>query len=218
MKKTLWLGLLAAALTGAPVLAEDAKTGESKPTEANPTEAKAESRDAAKDPGKEQGKKQDKDKEAMVAVVRKLYEPYFTDHHAMEEAYQGKHPLFSNDFNAALAHLDKVGELAEKDPNSLKSAYDCLGYDFIIQGQDFDAPQIKKTLKVTATEGKEREKGEVKATFRNFDAPQTVYFKMECSEKGCLVDDVFETETEPPGYFKEGLRKCIKEEFPGVES
>lgn len=128
-----------------------------------------------------------------TALVKKVYAAYKTnDMPHIDEAW------FSRDFNAALAHDAKAarGEIA------------CLDYDYIVQGQDFDGAEINRTLKVTPAQN-----GRIKATFRNFQSPQTVYYAFVCSDKGCVIDDIIES----TGSFKKNLRSCLKKNYPRVK-
>ena len=128
-----------------------------------------------------------------IALIKKVYAAYQTDNlpHIDER-------WFSRDFNAALAHDAKAarGEIA------------CLDYDYIVQGQDFDGAEINRTLKVTSAKN-----GSIKATFRNFQSPQTVYYEFVCTDKGCVIDDIIESE----GSFKKNLRSCLKKNYPRVK-
>ncbi|MCP2040805.1 hypothetical protein L1281_001395 [Neisseria sp. HSC-16F19] len=136
---------------------------------------------------------QDPHQAKKIALIKKVYAAYKpTGMPRIDDRW------FSRDFNAALAHDAKAarGEIA------------CLGYDYIVQGQDFDGAEINRTLKVTPAKN-----GRVKATFRNFQSPQTVYYEFVCSDKGCVIDDIIESD----GSFKKNLRSCLKKNYPRVK-
>ena len=55
--------------------------------------------------------------------------------------------------------------------------------------------------------------GWVKASFHNFDELVTLHYVLACGDQGCLIDDIIE----PEGSFKQGLRRCLQEQFPKVQ-
>lgn len=131
-----------------------------------------------------------------MAAVKKLYAAYAKSKEpALDES------LFTPDFRAALAHERKAAKKA--------GGAACLDYDFIIQGQDVDSAEVARTLALElAAEGR------VKASFRNFDEPVTLHYVFACTPAGgCLIDDIIE----PEGSFKQGLRRCLQEQFPKVQ-
>lgn len=128
-----------------------------------------------------------------MAAVKKLYAAYAKSKEpALDES------LFTPDFRAALAHERKAAKKA--------GGAACLDYDFIIQGQDVDSAEVARTLALAAD-------GRVKASFRNFDEPVTLHYVFACGDQGCLIDDIIE----PEGSFKQGLRRCLQEQFPKVQ-
>ena len=131
-----------------------------------------------------------------MAAVKKLYTAYA---HSNEPELDES--LFSPDFRAALTHERKAAEQA--------GGVGCLDYDFVIQGQDVNGAQVARTLALElAAEGR------VKASFRNFDEPVTLHYVLACTPAGgCLIDDIIE----PEGSFKQGLRRCLQEQFPKVQ-
>lgn len=94
---------------------------------------------------------------------------------------------------------------------TLKAAFDrdehmadgemaCLDYDVVVQGQDFDAQEIKRTLKLTLLPS-----GQVNVRFNNFNQPQSVNYQLLCTDGVCLIDDIIQTD----GSFKTNLNKCL---------
>ena len=112
--------------------------------------------------------------------------------------------LFTSDFNHALAHDEKArkGEVA------------CLDYDYIIQGQDFDAKEIKRTLKI-----KTLPNGPVEVQFNNYNSKNIIHYVLICQNNKCLIDDIIEsdeTNKQPKNSFKQNLRQCLRKNFPKV--
>lgn len=136
---------------------------------------------------------QDPHQAQKIALIKKLYAAYKTP-----DLPDIGDQWFSRDFNAVLAHDAKAarGEIA------------CIDYDFIVQGQDFDGAEINRTLKLTPVAN-----GRIKAVFRNFGETQTVHYELVCSDKGCVIDDIIESE----GSFKKAVRSCLKAQFPKVK-
>ena len=130
-----------------------------------------------------------------MAAVKKLYAAYAKSKEpALDES------LFTPDFRAALAHERKAAKKA--------GGAACLDYDFIIQGQDVDSAEVARTLALELAAD-----GRVKASFRNFDEPVTLHYVFACGDQGCLIDDIIE----PEGSFKQGLCRCLQEQFPKVQ-
>ena len=132
-------------------------------------------------------------KESPAQIVQKLYDAY------QQPSVQENTALFEDYASAELkALLAKAEQLAGDEIG-------CLDYDFVIQGQDYDAESIKKTLKIKALD-----KESVEAKFTNFD-PTTVIYKFACSENQCEITDLLEEdqETHKPKSFKEGLANCL---------
>lgn len=136
-----------------------------------------------------------------IAVIKKLY-----DEHLKEKSKFNIHSLFSKDFNQATEHNAK----AEKAADGIA----CLEYDYIIQGQDYDAKEIKRTLKTQVMPN-----GRVEVTFNNFGSKNTVHYVFSCNAQTCLIDDIIEPEElqgKPKSSFKQGLRQCLRKNFPKV--
>ena len=132
-------------------------------------------------------------KESPAQIVQKLYDAY------QQPSVQENTALFEDYASAELkAFLAKDEQLAGDEIG-------CIDYDFVIQGQDYDAESIKKTLKIKALD-----KESVEAKFTNFD-PTTVIYKFACTENQCEITDLLEEdqETHKPKSFKEGLANCL---------
>ena len=132
-------------------------------------------------------------KESPAQIVQKLYDAY------QQPSVQENTAAFEDYASAELkALLAKAEQLAGDEIG-------CLDYDFVIQGQDYDAESIKKNLKIKALD-----KESVEAKFTNFD-PTTVIYKFACTENQCEITDLLEEdqETHKPKSFKEGLANCL---------
>ncbi|WP_454993857.1 DUF3828 domain-containing protein [Cardiobacterium hominis] len=132
-------------------------------------------------------------KESPAQIVQKLYDAY------QQPSVQENTALFEDYASAELKAL------LAKDEQLAGDEIGCIDYDFVIQGQDYDAKSIKKTLKIKALD-----KESVEAKFTNFD-PTTVIYKFACSENQCEITDLLEEdqETHKPKSFKEGLANCL---------
>ena len=132
-------------------------------------------------------------KESPAQIVQKLYDAY------QQPSVQENTALFEDYASAELKAL------LAKDEQLAGDEIGCIDYDFVIQGQDYDAESIKKTLKIKALD-----KESVEAKFTNFD-PTTVIYKFACSENQCEITDLLEEdqETHKPKSFKEGLANCL---------
>ena len=132
-------------------------------------------------------------KESPAQIVQKLYDAY--QQPSVQENTAAFEDYASVELKALLA----------KDEQLAGDEIGCLDYDFVIQGQDYDAESIKKTLKIKALD-----KESVEAKFTNFD-PTTVIYKFACTENQCEITDLLEEdqETHKPKSFKEGLANCL---------
>lgn len=132
-------------------------------------------------------------KESPAQIVQKLYDAY------QQPSVQENTAAFEDYASAELKAL------LAKDEQLAGDEIGCIDYDFVIQGQDYDAESIKKTLKIKALD-----KESVEAKFTNFD-PATVIYKFACTENQCEINDLLEEdqETHKPKSFKEGLANCL---------
>ncbi len=132
-------------------------------------------------------------KESPAQIVQKLYDAY------QQPSVQENTAAFEDYASAELKAL------LAKDEQLAGDEIGCIDYDFVIQGQDYDAESIKKTLKIKALD-----KESVEAKFTNFD-PTTVIYKFACTENQCEITDLLEEdqETHKPKSFKEGLANCL---------
>ena len=132
-------------------------------------------------------------KESPAQIVQKLYDVY------QQSSVQENTAAFEDYASAELKAL------LAKDEQLAGDEIGCIDYDFVIQGQDYDAESIKKTLKIKALD-----KESVEAKFTNFD-PTTVIYKFACTENQCEITDLLEEdqETHKPKSFKEGLANCL---------
>ena len=132
-------------------------------------------------------------KESPAQIVQKLYDAY------QQPSVQENTAAFEDYASAELKAL------LAKDEQLAGDEIGCIDDDFVIQGQDYDAESIKKTLKIKALD-----KESVEAKFTNFD-PTTVIYKFACTENQCEITDLLEEdqETHKPKSFKEGLANCL---------
>ena len=132
-------------------------------------------------------------KESPAQIVQKLYDAY------QQPSVQENTAAFEDYASAELKAL------LAKDEQLAGDEIGCIDYDFVIQGQDYDAESIKKTLKIKALD-----KESVEAKFTNFD-PTTVIYKFACTKNQCEITDLLEEdqETHKPKSFKEGLANCL---------
>ena len=132
-------------------------------------------------------------KESPAQIVQKLYDAY------QQPSVQENTAAFEDYASAELKAL------LAKDEQLAGDEIGCIDYDFVIQGQDYDAESIKKTLKIKALD-----KESVEAKFTNFD-PTTVIYKFACTENQCEITDLLEEdqETHKLKSFKEGLANCL---------
>ena len=132
-------------------------------------------------------------KESPAQIVQKLYDAY------QQPSVQENTALFEDYASAELKAL------LAKDEQLAGDEIGCIDYDFVIQGQDYDAESIKKTLKIKALD-----KESVEAKFTNFD-PTTVIYKFACTENQCEITHLHEEdqETHKPKSYKEGLANCL---------
>ena len=132
-------------------------------------------------------------KESPAQIVQKLYDAY------QQPSVQENTAAFEDYASAELKAL------LAKDEQLAGDEIGCIDYDFVIQGQDYDAESIKKTLKIKALD-----KESVEAKFTNFDST-TVIYKFACTENQCEITDLLEEdqETHKPKSFKEGLANCL---------
>ena len=138
---------------------------------------------------------------AKEAVVKKLYAE-----HLKSNTNFNIGSLFTRDFNLVLAHDNKVSET--------NSDVACIDYDYIVQGQDFDAKEIKRTLKIKALPN-----GRVEVQFNNFDSKNIVHYVLTCQNNRCLIDDIIEqdeTRKQPKNSFKQSVRQCLRTKFPKI--
>ena len=125
-----------------------------------------------------------------------------------------------NDINVMLEAIEGIGAMVQRiDRHTVKINGNTIGdfsidYDYIIQGQDFDAKEIKRTLKIKALPN-----GRVEAQFNNFDSKSIVHYVLTCQNNRCLIDDIIEqdeTRKQPKNSFKQSVRQCLRTQFPKI--
>jgi len=135
-------------------------------------------------------------KESPEQIVRKLYDAY------QQPSVQENTAAFEDYASAELKAL------LAKDEQLAGDEIGCIDYDFVIQGQDYDAENIKRTLKI-----KTLDNNRVEAKFQNFDTPATVIYQFACTENQCQITDLLEENGETHKFksLKESLSACLAE-------
>ena len=135
-------------------------------------------------------------KESPEQIVRKLYDAY------QQPSVQENTAAFEDYASAELKAL------LAKDEQLAGDEIGCIDYDFVIQGQDYDAENIKRTLKI-----KTLDNNRVEAKFQNFDTPATVIYQFACTENQCQITDLREENGETHKFksLKESLSACLAE-------
>lgn len=95
------------------------------------------------------------------------------------------------------ALLDKDSEAAEK-----RGEVGCVDYDVVMQAQDFQADELKKSLSFQALTNK------VLVNFTNFGEEQELIYIMSFDGKRYLVGDIIQTDG---SSFKNTLQQCERE-------
>lgn len=134
--------------------------------------------------------------ESPEEIVRKLYSNY-------TEPQDDNRTLV--DFGDYAS--DELKALLAKDEQLAGGELFCIDYDFIIQGQDYDVEEIKRTLKI-----KTQDKDSVVVTFKNMMPMSTVVYKFDCTQGKCKITDLLEKHEgdAKASSFKEGLRQCLE--------
>lgn len=135
-------------------------------------------------------------KESPEQIVQKLYDAYF------QPSVQENSATFEDYASAELKAL------FAKDEKLAGGEIGCIDYDFIIQGQDYEAEEIKRTLKI-----KTLDNHRVEAKFQNFNTPATVIYQFACTENQCQITDLLaaDGETHKLKSFKESFAACLTE-------
>ena len=81
----------------------------------------------------------------------------------------------------------------------------CLEFDPVIDGQDWDAKELEKTLKISSLPN-----GNVLAQFANFGEKKQVEYNFICDEK-CTIDDLFINSQDGRFALSETLKSCLTE-------
>ena len=136
------------------------------------------------------------DQESPQQIVQKIYDAHLQPGGA-ESA--GEFADYAGaEIKALLAKDDQLadGEIA------------CINYDYIIQAQDYDAEEIKRSLKI-----KTLDNHRVEATFQNFGTAAAVIYQFACTDKQCRITDLLEEDRETHKFtsFKTSLAACLAE-------
>lgn len=125
----------------------------------------------------------------MVDTIKQLY----TD--ALNEAVPYDFKKYASPELKAL--LEKDGEAAEK-----SGEVGCVDYDVVMQAQDFQAEELKKSLSFQALTHK------VLVNFTNFGEEQELIYIMSFDGERYLVGDIIQTDG---SSFKNALQQCERE-------
>lgn len=124
----------------------------------------------------------------QTELIKKLYEPYLSNDFAKIKANS---TLLSKELNKLWDKASKLGA-------------DCIGFDPIIDGQDWDNEELKNSLQISQDGDK------VVATFKGFNEPKKVEFKLNCESK-CEISDIINYYENKPSSFKADLKSCFEE-------
>lgn len=99
------------------------------------------------------------------------------------------------------ATQDLKSVFREDERNTPAGDLGCIDYDVVVQGQDSNPAQIKRSLKTSV-----QSNGNVAVSFKNMGSMARLTYVMKCSSGRCLVDDVLESGKS----FKRSIRQCIQ--------
>ena len=125
----------------------------------------------------------------QTELIKKLYEAYIKDNFGQ---FKTNASLFSKEFNELYNKASKLGA-------------DCIGFDPVIDAQDWDNEELKNSLQISQNEG-----NKVVATFKGFNEPKKVEFELNCPNK-CEIDDIINYYENKPSSFKADLKSCFEE-------
>ena len=104
-----------------------------------------------------------------------------------------------------LALLSKDTKMLWNKAKNTDDGMICLEFDPVIDGQDWDAKELKKSLKISSLPN-----GNVLAQFANFKEKKQVEFSFICDEK-CAIDDLFINSQDGRFALSETLKSCLTE-------
>lgn len=109
-----------------------------------------------------------------------------------------------NNGNAMLERLASADlkALLRKDAQASNGEIGCIDYDVVVQGQDFNANEISRSIKYTALSN-----GNVQVRFKNFGKTSTLQYKLACTANNCKIDDVLTKNGR--SSFKRELHQCL---------
>ena len=104
-----------------------------------------------------------------------------------------------------LALLSKDTKMLWNKAENTDDGMICLEFDPVIDGRDWDAKELKKSLKISSLPN-----GNVLAQFANFKEKKQVEFSFICDEK-CAIDDLFINSQDGRFALSETLKSCLTE-------
>ena len=104
-----------------------------------------------------------------------------------------------------LALLSKDTKMLWNKAENTDDGMICLEFDPVIDGQDWDAKELKKSLKISSLPN-----GNVLAQFANFKEKKQVEYSFICDEK-CTIDDLFINNQDGRFALSETLKSCLTE-------
>lgn len=123
-------------------------------------------------------------------IIKDLYAKYMTN----QEPNQPLLALLSKD-------TKMLWDKAENNDDGMI----CLEFDPVIDGQDWNAKELEKTLKISSLPN-----GNVLAQFANFKEKKQVEYSFICDEK-CTIDDLFINNQDGRFALRETLKSCLAE-------
>lgn len=139
------------------------------------------------------GAEETKTPEAFVGVIKQIYDETYS-----EEGYVTLEKYLEPKFASLFTKLQgfEYGDM------------ECIGYNYIIQGQDYDekSREITRSLQV-----KVLDKESIEARFKNFGKEALLIYKINCQGGKCLITDFIEKnpENNKPVSFRQSLQECI---------
>ncbi len=136
-----------------------------------------------------------------IDLIMRIYEPYQYQYD-VDDSYNNAMNIFNDNLTPSFKNfLKQSANIADEIGDD--AWIGCFNYDFIIQGQDYDAREIRQTLTPQLLKN-----GNVKVDFTNFSEDVTLQYVFQCENNRCLIDDIIEEET---GSYRQTLSQCLQE-------
>lgn len=125
-----------------------------------------------------------------IEIVKKIYAIYSSQNQNIQNI-KSVNNFYSTELNTLFKKANKSTDI-------------CIESDPIIDGQDWDANEITRTLKINSEKS-----GNIVATFSNFKEPKKVEFVFTCNTK-CFISDVKNIYNKEIISLKDTLKSCVK--------